>query len=62
MQIFYINVGGGEPMVRRDFFEIVEHAVSRRVGVKFSTNGTRIDRAAARATRGHRLPRSAGLP
>jgi mycofactocin radical SAM maturase len=48
MQIFYINVGGGEPMMRQDFFELVEHAVSRNVGVKFSTNGTRIDRAAAR--------------
>ncbi len=48
MQIFYVNVGGGEPMIRRDFFEIVEHAVTQRVGVKFSTNGTRIDPAAAR--------------
>ncbi len=47
MRIFYINVGGGEPMIRRDFFELVEHAVARRVGVKFSTNGSRIDRAAA---------------
>ncbi len=47
MQIFYVNIGGGEPMIRRDFFELVEHAVSRRVGVKFSTNGTRIDRRAA---------------
>lgn len=48
MQIFYVNIGGGEPMVRRDFFELVEYAVSRHVGVKFSTNGTRIDAAAAR--------------
>jgi len=48
MQIFYINIGGGEPMIRSDFFQIVEHAVARRVGVKFSTNGTRIDQAAAR--------------
>jgi mycofactocin radical SAM maturase len=47
MQIFYVNIGGGEPMVRRDFFELIEHAVAQRVGVKFSTNGTRIDRAAA---------------
>jgi len=47
MQIFYVNIGGGEPMVRRDFFELVEHAIARRVGVKFSTNGTRIDRVAA---------------
>ncbi|MDE3222986.1 MAG: mycofactocin radical SAM maturase, partial [Acidobacteriota bacterium] len=48
MQIFYVNVGGGEPMVRRDFFELIEYAVSSRVGVKFSTNGTRLDAAAAR--------------
>ncbi len=48
MEIFYVNIGGGEPMVRRDFFELIEHAVDRRVGVKFSTNGTRIDRLAAR--------------
>ena len=48
MQIFYINIGGGEPMMRHDFFELVEHAVSRHVGVKFSTNGTRIDAAAAK--------------
>jgi mycofactocin biosynthetic radical S-adenosylmethionine protein MftC len=48
MQIFYINVGGGEPMIRRDFFELIEYAVTRRVGVKFSTNGTRINAASAR--------------
>jgi mycofactocin radical SAM maturase len=48
MQIFYINIGGGEPMIRRDFFELIEHAVDQHVGVKFSTNGTRIDEAAAR--------------
>ena len=47
MQVFYFNIGGGEPMIRRDFFQLIEHAVERRVGVKFSTNGTRIDRAAA---------------
>lgn len=48
MQIFYINIGGGEPMIRSDFFDIVEHAVNRHVGVKFSTNGTRITPEAAR--------------
>jgi mycofactocin radical SAM maturase len=47
MQIFYINIGGGEPMMRDDFFELIEHAVDQHVGVKFSTNGTRIDAAAA---------------
>ncbi|HET6874588.1 MAG TPA: radical SAM protein, partial [Acidimicrobiales bacterium] len=43
MQVFYVNIGGGEPTIRPDFFDLVEHAVGRRVGVKFSTNGTRID-------------------
>ena len=48
MRVFYINVGGGEPMIRRDFFELVGYAVDRGVGVKFSTNGTRIDANAAK--------------
>jgi mycofactocin biosynthetic radical S-adenosylmethionine protein MftC len=43
LQVFYINIGGGEPMVRRDFFELVEYAVGNGVGVKFSTNGAFID-------------------
>jgi len=42
MQVFYINIGGGEPTVRRDFWEIVEYATAHHVGVKFSTNGSRI--------------------
>ena len=61
MQIFYINIGGGEPMIRRDFFELIEHAVGQRIGVKFSTNGTRIDRRGGEATRFDRLPRHPGL-
>ena len=48
MQVFYINVGGGEPTLRPDFWELVSYAVERGIGVKFSTNGTRIDEAAAR--------------
>ncbi len=47
MQVFYINVGGGEPLVRRDFFELLEYAISRNVGVKFSTNGYLLDEAKA---------------
>src|SRR6187200_2825519 len=48
LQVFYINIGGGEPMIRKDFFELVTYAVDRGVGVKFSTNGTFLDRDAAR--------------
>jgi len=42
MQIFYVNIGGGEPLLRPDFFELVDHAVASGVGVKFSTNGSRL--------------------
>jgi mycofactocin radical SAM maturase len=42
MKVFYVNIGGGEPMLRPDFFDLVGYAVERRVGVKFSTNGTRL--------------------
>jgi mycofactocin radical SAM maturase len=48
LQVFYVNLGGGEPMIRRDFFEIVEYAIDNRIGVKFSTNGTYVDAAKAR--------------
>lgn len=47
LQVFYVNIGGGEPMLRSDFFEILEYAAAHNVGVKFSTNGTFIDQAAA---------------
>jgi mycofactocin radical SAM maturase len=42
LQVFYVNVGGGEPTVRHDFWELIEYAAAHRVGVKFSTNGSRI--------------------
>jgi mycofactocin radical SAM maturase len=42
MQIFYVNIGGGEPTIRSDFWELVEYATDHHVGVKFSTNGSRI--------------------
>ena len=54
LQVFYINIGGGEPMIRRDFFELVEYSTGRGIGVKFSTNGAFID--AARASRLAAMP------
>jgi len=49
LQVFYVNIGGGEPTVRGDFWELVEYATAHQVGVKFSTNGSRItDEVAAR--------------
>jgi len=48
MQVFYVNIGGGEPTIRPDFWHLLQYAVDHQVGVKFSTNGVRItpDRAA----------------
>ncbi|HLI55076.1 MAG TPA: mycofactocin radical SAM maturase [Acidimicrobiales bacterium] len=48
MQVFYVNIGGGEPTIRPDFWDLVSYSVHRGVGVKFSTNGTTMtaDRAA----------------
>jgi mycofactocin radical SAM maturase len=47
LQVFYVNLGGGEPTIRRDFFELVDYSVANSIGVKFSTNGAFLDRAAA---------------
>ena len=49
MQVFYVNIGGGEPTVRRDFWELLEYATAHEVGVKFSTNGSRITPERARS-------------
>jgi mycofactocin radical SAM maturase len=52
LQVFYVNIGGGEPTIRSDFYDLVGYAVDNGVGVKFSTNGTTIDAARARQLAG----------
>jgi mycofactocin radical SAM maturase len=47
MQVFYVNIGGGEPTVRPDFWELLDYAIDSGVGVKFSTNGIKLDGARA---------------
>lgn len=42
MQVFYVNIGGGEPTIRSDFWELLDYATRHDVGVKFSTNGVKI--------------------
>ena len=53
MQVFYVNIGGGEPTVRPDFWELLDYATGHHVGVKFSTNGVRITPEAARRLAGN---------
>jgi [mycofactocin precursor peptide]-tyrosine decarboxylase / 3-amino-5-[(4-hydroxyphenyl)methyl]-4,4-dimethylpyrrolidin-2-one synthase len=52
MQVFYVNIGGGEPTVRPDFWALVDYATGHDVGVKFSTNGVKITPAIARRLAG----------
>ena len=47
MGVFYVNIGGGEPTIRSDFWDLLDYATAHHVGVKFSTNGTRITSAVA---------------
>jgi mycofactocin radical SAM maturase len=52
LQVFYVNIGGGEPTIRSDFYELVDYAVSRGVGVKFSTNGSTLNKEKAKRLAG----------
>lgn len=42
-KVFQINVGGGEPFARRDFFLILQYAKQKGIVACISTNGTMID-------------------
>lgn len=44
-------LSGGEPLWRRDVFEIAKHAVSKGLRVALATNGTLVDEAMAERTR-----------
>ena len=47
MQVFYVNIGGGEPTVRPDFWELVDYATAHHVGDRKSTrlNSSHITRS-----------------
>src|SRR6266480_7026022 len=40
--VFYLTISGGEILMRRDFFEILEHARLRTFCIKLKTNGVLI--------------------
>ncbi len=52
LQVFYVNIGGGEPTIRADFYDLVDYAIGRGLGVKFSTNGTTLTPGRARRLAG----------
>ncbi len=44
----FLIFSGGEPLLRRDLFELIAHATARGIDAQLSTNGTAIDRSTAR--------------
>ena len=46
--VLFLTLGGGEPLARRDFWQIVEAARARQFAVDVYTNGTLIDAEVAR--------------
>jgi len=50
---FFLSISGGEPLLRRDCFEILEYARALRFNVKLKTNATMI--GAGEAARLHQL-------
>lgn len=49
--VFFLTLSGGEPFMRRDFFEIVEHARRLLFNVKVKTNAVMIGETEARRLR-----------
>src|SRR5258707_14883572 len=48
MQVFYVNIGGGEPTVRQGFWELGDFATPHQVGVTCCTHGIKMDARGAR--------------
>jgi radical SAM protein with 4Fe4S-binding SPASM domain len=49
--VFYLTISGGEILMRRDFFEILEHARERTFCIKLKTNGVLIREKEAKRLR-----------
>jgi AdoMet-dependent heme synthase len=49
--VFFLTISGGEPFVRRDCFDIIEHARELRFNVKLKTNAVLIREKEARRLR-----------
>ncbi|HSW69760.1 MAG TPA: radical SAM protein [Gammaproteobacteria bacterium] len=52
MGCFRLSIAGGEPLVDRDFFPVVERAIANHIDVSFSTSGTPITEKAAKKLAG----------
>ena len=52
MQVFYVNIGGGEPTVRPDFWELVDYATAHQVGVNDLNDDGAVEQAMLRLEHG----------
>ncbi|UCD80786.1 MAG: mycofactocin radical SAM maturase [Desulfobacterales bacterium] len=43
LKVFQVNIGGGEPFIRKDFFDLLNYAHQKGLVTCVSTNGTVID-------------------
>jgi len=48
MKVFYINMGGGEPLLRSDFFDIARYSLEQGIDIQVSTNGTLLGESVVR--------------
>lgn len=48
MRVFQVNIGGGEPLLRKDLFDILKYAHEKGIVTCVSTNGTLLDDETAR--------------
>lgn len=48
LRILYLSMSGGEPFLREDLFELIDHAASYGMRVDIASNGTLIDKETVR--------------
>ena len=48
MKVFQVNIGGGEPFVRSDFFDLMQYAHKKELVTCVSTNGMLVDSTMAK--------------
>jgi MoaA/NifB/PqqE/SkfB family radical SAM enzyme len=48
MKVFQVNIGGGEPFIRKDFLDLLFYSHKKGLVTCVSTNGTMVDHALAK--------------
>jgi radical SAM protein with 4Fe4S-binding SPASM domain len=43
LKVFHISISGGEPLIRKDLFELMEYSSLKNIGIELLTNGTLVN-------------------